>query len=142
MPDKLVFRTEDKSVDDFIEFTVEGKTLDGEEWSETFQALPRIPAGVLDDLTAYATMDALGNVMFSQPFITAFFEKVLVDGDGERFTDMVHDRERLVDIELLGKIMDALGEKIGGLPFASSSVSTGGRSSGRTTPKAQRSKRR
>lgn len=105
-------------------FTVEGHllkvndagelTVTDETWSETFRCLPTAPGGALDDLVSAVSVDERGNIAFSRVSVLRFIREVLIPGDENRFEQMVRDKYKLLDLEVLGQIMMDLSEELTG----------------------------
>lgn len=102
-----------------LEFTLEGVD---------FHCLPDIPGAVLTDFLGDATSDSPGR---SAPALVNFITDVLVDEDVQPFLDVVHSKETVIEIELLGEIVTWLVEEYSGRPTVPPSRSPGGRQSSR-----------
>lgn len=99
--------------------------LDGEQ----FTAVPAIPGAKLLDFIADADSDDGGRA--SQALID-FMESVIVEDDRERFTTMIRDEARVIEIELLAEICEWLvGEYATRPTEPSKSSASGPRKSGR-----------
>lgn len=123
------------AVPELIPFEIEGVHFSDPDkvWVETFHALPIAPSGVLDDLSRSVSQDQRGRVTFNQVSVVQFFEGVLVEQDVQRFLDLVHDKDRIVELEDLGNIMAELQKVITGVPLGRRSSSTNGRGRGPST---------
>lgn len=99
------------------EFDLEGVgQITGKEWSEHFTCVPTAPSGVLDDLASSMGTDGRGNTVWNQVSLLAFFRGVLLDDDVVRFQALVHDKDRLVELDLLGEIMLWVADEVVGHP--------------------------
>jgi len=102
-------------------------TLEGVE----FECLPDIPGAVLTDFLGDATSDSPGR---SAPALVNFITAVLLDDQVEPFLDLVHSKDTIIEIDLLGEIVTWLVEEYAGRPTERPSRSAGGpRSTTRTS---------
>lgn len=98
-----------------LEFTDEGEVLDsGEEWSETFRCLPTASGGALDDLVSAVSVNDRGEVEFSRVSVLRFVRELLIPADVVRFEQMVRDKRRLIELDVLGAIMMDLAQEVTG----------------------------
>lgn len=97
-------------------FMLDGVGGDGEPWKEQFTCLAVAPSGVLDDLTSSSLLDPQGNRVYNATSLIAFFEGVLIEDDVVRFRRLVHDKNRIVDLDTLGDLMQWLSEELLGRP--------------------------
>lgn len=100
--------------------------LDG----EAFTAKPAIPGALLLDFIADADSDDGGRA--AQALID-FVTNVIVPDDRERFTQLVRDEERIVEIETLAEVVEFLVEEYASRPTespADSSVGSAATSTG------------
>jgi hypothetical protein len=86
-------------------------------WTESFTCVPAAPAGVLDDLAASVTLDSSGRMTWNQVSLLRFMRGVIRDEDVERLDALVHDKDRVVKIELLGETMLWVAEELAGRPM-------------------------
>jgi len=93
--------------------------LDGEE----FTAVPAIPGAKLLDFIADADSDDGGRA--SQALID-FMESVIVPDDRERFSALIRDEDRVIEIELLAEICEWLVGEYAARPTESSKPSASG----------------
>ena len=93
-----------------------GPPLSKEPWSETFTCVPVAPAGVLDDFVSIATVDARGNRQWNAPSLLRFLTGVLVDEDVVRLNELVHDKARIVELNVLGEVVLWLSQELLGRP--------------------------
>lgn len=142
MPEPMKFQTRSakaaergEDVPELIPFEIEGVHFSDPDrvWVETFHALPFAPSGVLDDLSRSVSQDQRGRVAFHRTSVVQFFEGVLVEEDVQRFQDLVHDKDRIVELEDLAAIMAELQKAITGVPLPRRSSSTNGRGRGPST---------
>lgn len=103
----------DEPEPDPITFTVEGRfATSGDRWSETFTVVPVAPGGVLDDVARMVGVDGRGKRVWNAPSVMKFLTGVLIEPDVARFDDLVHDKERLVELEALGEITEWVSEQL------------------------------
>lgn len=93
--------------------------LDG----ELFTARPAIPGAMLLDFIADADSNDGGRAAEA---LIEFMTKVLVAEDRERFVDLIHDEERVIEIELIADICEYLVSEYASRPTASSKASVDG----------------
>lgn len=115
----------------------DGELVDtGKEWSETFRCLPEAPGGALDDIAAAVSVNERGEIAFSRVSVLRFIRDVLVPADEQRFEQMVRDKHKLLDLDLLGAIMMDLSQELTGQrptgPQRTSPGSSAGTESGST----------
>lgn len=124
-----------KPRDEWVTFDISGTRLsNGETWSEDFTCLPEVPGGALDDLTASVGVDAQGRMTFNKVSVLRFMRSVIVEEDEQKFDAMVHDKDKLVQLETLGDMMMRVAEAIVGRPIGPRSTSqVGSRSNGDTS---------
>lgn len=96
-----------------------------EEWEEMFRCLPVAPGGTLDDLSSAVSVDEHGNMTFSKVSVLRFIRSVIVEGDEHRFDQMVRDKRRMVELEILGEIMMDLSAEYTGRPTGPQRTSPG-----------------
>lgn len=100
--------------------------MSGEEWSERFHCVPDIPPAAWDDLASSVGTDRRGRQVYNHVSLLRFFNQVLVDDDVERFNDLMADKDKAVEIEVLGEIMEWLTEAESGVPTQRRPASTNG----------------
>lgn len=100
-----------------VTFTLRGLTRQGNPWSETFTVLPVLPATVLDGLlVAKRTDPRSGRTVIDQFSVTALLLGIVVTEDEDRLRALFDDKERLVPLEALAQILQALVEEVTGSP--------------------------
>lgn len=113
-----------QNLDDVLTFDLRG-VVDGEEWTETFEALPAMPVGVLADLGGW-TFPASKSVEFVAGLLTPESE--------ERFRELVHDKKRIVrDVDLADLVRRLLVEYSGRPTMPPSGSSNGATTTGTTS---------
>lgn len=73
---------------------------------ERFDAHPVVPGAVILEFASGADGDGTGAAQ-----ILTFFERVLVPESKERFFELIHDTNRVVELELLSDIVGFLVEE-------------------------------
>lgn len=106
-----------------LTFDLEGEKTDGREWSESFTARPAIPGAILLDFIADADSNDGGRA--AEALVT-FMTDVLIEEDKNRFTDLIRDTDRIIEIELLGDICEWLVSEYASRPTEQSSTSVAG----------------
>ena len=77
--------------------------------AETFECVPKLPVGILADLTTGGTRGL--------PWILDFLRAVLATTDDEeRFEEMIRSKDVIVDGEMLSNVVDWLLEEYTGRP--------------------------
>lgn len=110
----------------YIDVDAEGNVVESEEeWSETFRCLPEAPGATLDDLVSAVSVDDEGNISFSRVSVLRFIRSVVVESDEQRWNEMVRDKRRLVDLDVLGEIMMDLAAGYTGRPIGPQRTSPG-----------------
>lgn len=91
-----------------------GTLLSGEgEWSRSFQCLPIIPAGAMDDLSNMVYVDQrTGKQMYNAPSLIGFMKQVIVPEQVDEFVELMHSTEFLVDLAELGACMEWVVEEL------------------------------
>lgn len=113
---------------DPVTFDLDGVgVLTGEPWAESFTCVPVAPAGVLDDMAASVVVDGQGRMTWNQVSLLRFLRGVLLDDDAERLDRLVHDKDRVVELQTLGEITLWLAEELVGPPTTRPSSSGAGR---------------
>lgn len=75
---------------------------------EEFECVPRIQGSVMLNLVAENSSDDSGA---TARVITSFFSQVLTDESYGRFELLIHDKEKIVDVETLSEIVAWLIEE-------------------------------
>lgn len=99
----------------------------GEPWREEFHLLPIAPVGCVDDLLSSMRITGDGRISYQQGPLVRFFRGVMLDADVARWETLIRDKDRAVDLQTLGEIMDDLSESMLGLPTKPPSSSASGR---------------
>lgn len=95
----------------YADVTPDGDVVESdEEWEETFRCLPVAPGGALDDIAAAVSIDDHGRMTFNKVSVLRFIRAVLVEADEQRFDEVVRDKRRMVELDVLGEIMIDLSE--------------------------------
>jgi hypothetical protein len=111
-----------------VQFQLDGVGwVTGKEWAEVFTCVEEVNSGVLDDLASSMSQDDRGNIRWHQPSILRFMRGVLIEPDVERFNNLVHDKDRIIKIEVLGDLTLWLAEELSGHPTSGREPSTSGR---------------
>lgn len=86
-------------------------------WTEQFIAKGSLPPGTLIDLTGLVQVLPNGAQQYNLALITSFMRQALLNEEhARRWEAMIHDPNRLVEIETLGEIVLWLGEMLAGRP--------------------------
>jgi hypothetical protein len=88
--------------------------------AEQFSCVPVLPVGILADLTTGGSRGL--------PWVLEFLQAVIVDADAERFNVMLHDKDIIVDGEVLTEVVNWLLAEYTGRPTSPSTSSRSGRS--------------
>lgn len=121
------FSTKKTGVKPLRKFDLSGTgVMSGKEWTERFHCVPDIPPAAWDDLSSSVGTDRRGRQVYNHVSLLRFFNQVLVDEDVERFNDLMSDKDKAVEIEVLGEIMEWLTEAASGVPTQRRPASTNG----------------
>ncbi len=102
---------------ELVEFDLEGfRFSNGEPWTEHFRCVEVAPPAVLDDLVSSSSIDERGNRKYYTPSLIAFMNGVIVDEDLPRFNALMRDKDRAIEIEILGETVIWISEEIVGRP--------------------------
>lgn len=130
-----VSTAEDRSLPP-IPFTLTGMyaadTGRTDSWTESFQALGVPPLAVANSMAeAFFLDEATGRRQINPGAVIAFLRDALPGDQARRFMALVHDKDRLVKLDVLVDVMNYLVEKYVGRPTGLPSPSgPGGGSTG------------
>lgn len=115
-----------------VGFVVSGTYADdhdqaGDEWTETFRCVPELPAVMITEgRLAFRVVD--GKAMVQAGPASRFIASAVVQSEQDRFSQLVHDPNRLIDAELIGDIFDHLWGVYADRPIPPANASGNGRS--------------
>lgn len=106
-----------------VEFTLSGDTVDeageydGGSWSEDFRCLPELPGGALDDLARSVMVDDVtGEQRYNRASVVRFVAAALPEAGAKRLHELVRDKRRIVELDLLGDVMKYINEEFNERP--------------------------
>lgn len=107
-----------------------------EAWALDLKAMGMPPLAVMDSMRDAIIMDeGSGQQAYNPAAVIGFIRGALEPNDAQQFMALVHDKSRLVRLEVLGSVMLYLSERYTGRPIgAPSSSGSGG---AQTAPGAQ-----
>jgi hypothetical protein len=105
-------------------------------WRESFEAMALPPASIAANMAEMFFMDeASGRRQINPAAVTGFIRDTLPEDDSRRFMNVIYDKNRLVKIDVLIKVMDYLVERYTGFPTGRLSHSSpGGGTTGDGSP--------
>lgn len=115
-----------------LQFVLDGQTLptkarpESEPWEETFTVLPDLPPGALADLSAGATVNSEGDVVWQRLSVLRFVRSVLIPEDEGRWDVLMRDKRRPVRLDVLGQVMFHITAEKSGRPTGPPPGSDGG----------------
>lgn len=100
-----------------VDGPVQGAEYEPRAWTEKFVAQATLPPGLLISLASLITVNRDGSQVYNLDVINQFMMAVLAnDEQRARWTALLNDKDRLVDISLLGEVTMWLGEQVVGRP--------------------------
>jgi hypothetical protein len=87
-----------------------------EEWDEVFTCVKALPAGVLAEIGVTVGVNDRGELSYGRQAVVRFLRSMLVPEDRLRYDELVHDTDRVVEVEDLGPIMILLIGKLSAHP--------------------------
>lgn len=82
-------------------------------WSVDLEALPIAPSGILDDLMRSVVIDeSTGQQKWNAMSLNRFMDGALLDEHTATFQELVRDKNRLLPIETLGRVVSYLSERM------------------------------
>lgn len=107
-------------------FVVDGLTLtEGEPWEEAFNVMAYPPQGALVDMAAGVRI-VNGEITYQAASVVRFLRDVILPSEEARWDALMRDKERAVDVEVLGTIMLWAAAVVADRPTGPLSSSTGG----------------
>lgn len=92
-----------------MQFTLAGRLrvpVDGaSDWEETFTVLEEIAGQALESLARSAQIDDEGNIQWNKLALLRFLRAAIVPEDEDRWDRMMADKERVIDISLVGDVV-------------------------------------
>ena len=125
--------------EDHVTFDLTGQytTRPEETWMETFTCYGMAPGAVLEDLSQAIGIDqTTGRRRYSSVSCMSFVASVLIPEDRDRFSELLHDTERMVGLLDLVQVVVWLSDELTLRPTRPSSASMPGgeRRDGAATP--------
>lgn len=95
-----------------ITFELEFETEDGKTDTESFTCVNELPAAALADFTR-ATVQ---NETLGLAAMIDMLSGLLIEGDDKRFLELIHSKDKIVDVETLSNIVEYVIEEFSERP--------------------------